>query len=543
MEAPLTVPSTDRTKKRNRQNNLRTGTVCYLKGTEAVSQEMRCSPNAATWQEYLAARPSTARIIDPLPSSPSRFSSKQRIIKNEGRKSLQPILHITAAVNLRDQPAEASKEKEFPSLNTGGEFQPSKRPAESGANRRIRPIFSMPLSFADFRPFGAPFVPNIVRCMVDVIEQNCYKSSWADLYRKLEEFTPPVEHALKKLLKLANDRKKLQTKLKSMMPTMVISIMRTFLNEFPTKPLHFSSADVKDLVREPLFDHFLRPNPNLQGIVQRASMPRSRTDLDTLAFLMIHILHALEYNPHGLDGKSLLCNVYGPLLISFANRPRLYESSATNALSEEAAILEVVVDVCDARFWNHMSMLKVARAFRYQTYRERQMNKDRKSAAITYHRERKESAGARQSGTEKVESLSSRFGQRSPLDEISSASEVTTFSMVPNGMVSLVDMFAVPIIDALVLSDVDETVKKAIAPRRTTTGKFSSVMEHPAPVGKNGVAARSTSDLLQELYMYRCGRVAGLQPSKYPRTRATSTRSVLTGSRLVPFFMVPLGQQ
>ncbi|VDP88625.1 unnamed protein product [Echinostoma caproni] len=231
----------------------------------------------------------------------------------------------------------------------------------------VNPIFSLSLSLADFRPLKAPFVPDLIRYLVNLIEFYCYKTDWRKMYDPLTEQQTEARNCLVQILEIGNNRaKELRRTLRTLNGPIRIAMLRIFLNAFSIKPLHFSTALVQELVQRPLYDHFLRPNPKLRNLVQRAAIPQSRTQLDTLAFLMSHMLHALDYNPDTVDGKMRLCNVYGPLLISFAERPQLCRLTQGNARSEEAALLDVILEVCDLHFWNHMSMLKISGAFAYK---------------------------------------------------------------------------------------------------------------------------------------------------------------------------------
>ncbi|OON15448.1 hypothetical protein X801_08749, partial [Opisthorchis viverrini] len=208
--------------------------------------------------------------------------------------------------------------------------------------------------------------------MVNTIEENCHRTNWNGLFKSSSSHHAKARSVLFSLIQLGHRTTAHREFLKTLHPQTVIVALRLFLNEFNPKPLHFSRFMLREFLQNPLLDHFLRPNPNLKGTVQRCSLTQSRTQLDTLSFLMIHLHHALEYSPDTMESKTKLCNLYGPLLISFSERPLLQQPGFYGAKTEEAAILNVILDVCDPDFWNHMTMLRVRGAFLLQTSREKQ---------------------------------------------------------------------------------------------------------------------------------------------------------------------------
>ncbi|KAF5394755.1 hypothetical protein PHET_10354 [Paragonimus heterotremus] len=329
-------------------------------------------------RDYYRLYPTSARLLDPLPPTPTLGTTRRTTINTEGKKSLQMILYVTSAVELHEPLSFDPSTVEW-SL----EDLLSKRYLEVERNRdSITPSEEFKLggprllgdsaSLTDFRPLKAPFVPELVLYLVNEIETRCHKTNWDKMFEPLRKYHCDARRLLKQLLKVDSDHKTIKDILDVSDNSVIIVTLRMFLNEFHNKPLHFSRSLLEELISRPLFDHFLRPNPELPGIIQKASLPTSRTHLDTLSFLMIHLLHALEYCPDPLFGKARLCNLYGPLLISFAERPRLHRPNFSGVHSEEAAILDAVLEVCNSHFWNHMTMLKIDKAFEHLTYSKRQ---------------------------------------------------------------------------------------------------------------------------------------------------------------------------
>ena len=85
--------------------------------------------------------------------------------------------------------------------------------------------------------------------------------------------------------------------------------------------------------------------------------------MDTLAFLMFHLQHALERGNPSIATKPTLAMLYGPLLVSFSERPLITDQDPTDYKTEEAAIMEVVLEVCNLQFWDNLSMLQMHLAF------------------------------------------------------------------------------------------------------------------------------------------------------------------------------------
>nr|CUU99644.1 hypothetical transcript [Hymenolepis microstoma] len=78
---------------------------------------------------------------------------------------------------------------------------------------------------------------------------------------------------------------------------------------------------------------------------------------------MFHLQHAWKGCVSNVASKTTLAKIYGPLLVSFSERPVITDQDPTNYKTEEAAILEVILEVCDLQFWDNLSMLKMHLAF------------------------------------------------------------------------------------------------------------------------------------------------------------------------------------
>ncbi|VDQ07242.1 unnamed protein product [Trichobilharzia regenti] len=270
-------------------------------------------------------------------------------------------------------------------------------------------IFPLPLDLTDYRPLNAPFVPDLIFCLVNLIEANCYKEGWKCMFQALNEHDCKAKEYVIKLIQIGNSKRKLKEVIQRLPTPVMIATLRAFLREFRIKPLHLPDRIVRDLVKQPLYDQFSRPNKQLRLIIRKSSLCSPRTQIDTLAFLMTHILHACEYARNQMQGKIILCNIYGPLLISFSHKPDFIRdyfnedcilSNSNNTINNyqrttslatkndfcdknsnivrstyhqcvESAVLQAILDVCDLYFWNYIGLFKIQSLFMHKTNQEK----------------------------------------------------------------------------------------------------------------------------------------------------------------------------
>ncbi|KAF6780317.1 hypothetical protein AHF37_00463 [Paragonimus kellicotti] len=219
------------------------------------------------------------------------------------------------------------------------------------------------LYLSDFRPLKAPFVPDIVLGLVISIEKKCKTSSWTPMFEHHKQLYPEAQKVALELIRHHRNEMALEKITQTLTHSMQIATLRAFLEAFTVKPLHFNKTQLKRVTKRPLYDQFLRPNPEIKDFVREIVIPQTRTVLDTLAFLMIHITHAWEMSNNLSAGRSLLAEIYGPLLISFTERPIIIDRDICRDKTEEAALMEIIMDVCDVQFWNHLGMLKILESF------------------------------------------------------------------------------------------------------------------------------------------------------------------------------------
>ncbi|TGZ71702.1 hypothetical protein CRM22_002505 [Opisthorchis felineus] len=464
--------------------------------TQSTTECVNLKPSHEVYPVSFRERyPVSFNLIDPLPLQPDRSQSKQRAIDNKGRKSLHTPLHVRAPAEvlglLPDFPKSTVRSnytllgrRHMAGLSQAGR-------CKGGMEQRIPHLYTTSLSFADFRPLQAPFIPELILNMVNTIEENCHRTDWNGLFEESPCRHAKARSALISLIQLGHRAAANREFLKTLHPQTVIVALRLFLNEFSPKPLHFSRFLLRELLQKPLLDHFLRPNPNLKSTVQRCSLTQSRTQLDTLSFLMIHLHHALEYSPDPVEGKKKLCNIYGPLLISFAERPLLQHPGFYAAKTEEAAILKVVLEVCDPDFWNHMTMLRVRGAFLFQTSREEQNYVVRKeidfSGVEKFTVKRILSIiPTSNAGNFETENKTKESDVKSNDSSKISASLIEKDLSIPSIFVSWGDT------DAF---------------KKTEDTECASLSEDPVFIMRRGLPVRKTSDLLREIHLCRGGRI------------------------------------
>ncbi|VDQ09599.1 unnamed protein product [Trichobilharzia regenti] len=234
-------------------------------------------------------------------------------------------------------------------------FHPSKR------------IFFTPLLITNFRPLLAPFVPVFIQILVNQTEAECYQTTWNLIFDDLSESYAEAKVALIKIIYYWQNENKLKHIIGKLGLDVKIMTLRLFLNELERKLLNFSRSSTMCMVQSPLLDLFLRPNKQIRCIVQHTALSQSCVQMDTLAFIMIHLLHAWECSSNPIEGKVSLGRIYGRLLISFSDKPELrgleHNNSAGGASEDpktiESILLELILELCDFHFWQQLTMLKI----------------------------------------------------------------------------------------------------------------------------------------------------------------------------------------
>ncbi|CDS43687.1 conserved hypothetical protein [Echinococcus multilocularis] len=375
------------------------------------SRRSRTSTSKCEVVEYITP---SKRLLDPLPSAPTAADSHQRIIGKIDRSALTMYLQILASSdyvlpNSDADPVSPEVNQKVPytkntKLRKLGDrislknrrqsiFLPEtlleedgklskeflfKQTLALGASDAVRDaLIKRELSLADFRPLKAPFVPYILKVLVNAIEKDCNRQGWDVIFNQSSSTQRELAelHACL-LIQNWNHHHHVKRQVGKIPLPLKITTLRVLLSGFKQKPLHFNKQVLKEVIKRPLFDLFLRPNPNIKSLVRHTALPCNRTTMDTLAFMMFHLQHAWEHGANPIATKGILAKLYGPLLVSFSERPAIIDQDPMDCKTEEAAILEVVLEMCNSQFWDNLSMLKMHLAFDSDLYGEEEKTKE-----------------------------------------------------------------------------------------------------------------------------------------------------------------------
>ncbi|CAH8573230.1 unnamed protein product [Heterobilharzia americana] len=184
-------------------------------------------------------------------------------------------------------------------------------------------------------------------------------------HTKLNESYDEAKIVLLKIIQHWQNEKQLKYFVNKLKLDVKIMTVRLFLNELDNKLLNFSHSATMNIVQSPLLDLFLRPNKRIRGIVQQITLSQSCVQMDTLSFIMIHLLHAWEYASNPIEGKVSLGRIYGNILISFSEKPELRGLEPGEFKTIESVLLEAILELCNFQFWQQLTMLKIRSVFEY----------------------------------------------------------------------------------------------------------------------------------------------------------------------------------
>ncbi|CAL8081834.1 unnamed protein product [Calicophoron daubneyi] len=324
---------------------------------------LRCEPKRPRKPKSpIPARDSfVALVLRPLPSKPTSDRPHQRCAK--------PFLRSEAAKHIVFLDASTMNEY-YTQKMYEDTLDAARKIAYEPTERKRKPvtghwkhIFAERLELIDFRPTVGPYVPQIIQVLVNAIEENATMSNIMPVFDNLHEYRRDAKRALVQLVEMRHQTDEMKKTAKNLSRPVIILTLRLFLNELGKKPLHFKKAHVSQMVKNPLLDYFLRPNVEVRKIAKSAILSSSRLHVDTLAFLMLHLHHIRQLTRSGPVEKIRLASIYGHLLISFWEKPKLCTIEFGMEKTIESALLEVMMDVCDVHFWNHITMLKIGAAF------------------------------------------------------------------------------------------------------------------------------------------------------------------------------------
>ncbi|VDM35309.1 unnamed protein product [Hydatigera taeniaeformis] len=396
--------------------------------------------------EVVEIVPPSKRLLDPLPTAPSAADPHQRIIGKIDRSALTMYLQILASSDYVLPTADADpispetiqkspRTKKIRRRQLGDKASSKNRRSSIilrsalleedeklskellfkqtlalGVSDVVRDaLIKHELSLADFRPLKAPFVPYILKVLVNAIEADCNRLGWDIIFNQsICTQNSLVELYACLLIQNWNHHHHVKRQVDALSLPLKIATLRFLLAGFKQKPLHFNKQVLKEVIKKPLFDLFLRPNPNIKTLVRHTALPCNRTTMDTLAFMMFHLQHAWEHGANPISTRGILAKLYGPLLVSFSERPSIIDQDPMDYKTEEAAILEVVLEVCNSQFWDNMSMLKLHLAFDSENWRRRSKadaNEENKKEEDEQEEEEKEEVEEDEKEEERIDSL------------------------------------------------------------------------------------------------------------------------------------------
>ncbi|TGZ48622.1 hypothetical protein CRM22_010968 [Opisthorchis felineus] len=210
------------------------------------------------------------------------------------------------------------------------------------------------INLTDMRPSAAPFVPQLVKVLINFIEKDCEPNSWQPILAHHGKLRRQADEHAAELVRNYSNTGRLETLVNSLDVNMRVATLRAFLGMLSVKPLHLTKTQVKLITRWPLYDQYLRPNKMIKTLVREVVIPQTRTTQDTLSYIMLHIMRV--WKSSAPTQRSRLTEIYGPLLISFTERPIIIDRELSLDKTPESALLEAIMNVCDSQFWNHFLM-------------------------------------------------------------------------------------------------------------------------------------------------------------------------------------------
>ncbi|KAG5455165.1 hypothetical protein CSKR_203838 [Clonorchis sinensis] len=297
------------------------------------------------------------QMLDKLPVPPTVSIPVQRCLEMQWKL---PIMQLQMRIMATSEIRESRKQNiinDLPHRITGHSL-PVVKNLCSIAEQNCHSLRSFSgINLTDMRPSGAPFVPQLVKVLITFIEKDCEPNSWQPVLAYHGKLRRQAEEHATKLISNYSNTGLLETLVNSLDVNMRVATLRAFLGMLSVKPLHLTKTQVKRITRWPLYDQYLRPNTMIKKFVLEVVIPQTRTTQDTLSYIMLHIIRVWKFSVP--TQRSRLIEIYGPLLISFTERPIIVDRELSLDKTPESALLEAIMNVCDSQFWNHFLMSKV----------------------------------------------------------------------------------------------------------------------------------------------------------------------------------------
>lgn len=245
--------------------------------------------------------------------------------------------------------------------------------------RRKKPIWLLNESnLLDQKTIECPFVPFILKTIVLNIEDYCAKEGNGDKWHEDLSFKKSDRQLALDLLKKSFDIKQKNNEIEELLDDYPIKIylcmLRIYLLNFPKRLFYISVEDLRQLCQHSLYDKIQRIKPHIKPFISHVVMRMTRTEMDTLSFMMIHVLHLFEHSKTPHITKTVICEFYGSLIIKLQAKPLVGSSTDLNTI--EATILQGFIDSADTFFWNRFGSNRLLGIFRCLTpFEEKRMAK------------------------------------------------------------------------------------------------------------------------------------------------------------------------
>lgn len=222
------------------------------------------------------------------------------------------------------------------------------------------PITTRPKKKIDLetlRPTISPYVPFFLKLLVLNIETDCHeKNNDDDIWFENYKLTNLDRQKAKELVEEpinnpSMNEVKLEHYMKWIPIRVQIAMMEEFLSLLSEKLFKITVPVYEKIQQKPLYDSMYRVNPHVKRSITELVMRLSRLQIETLAFIMIHILHLWEYSMCPQITKVSICDFFGPLIIGFQSRVLLPIDSVNR--TAEAAFLTAILDATNSRVWNN----------------------------------------------------------------------------------------------------------------------------------------------------------------------------------------------
>ncbi|CAL8081831.1 unnamed protein product [Calicophoron daubneyi] len=298
-------------------------------------------------------------LIDPLPEKPTEIDPGPRVLlRTRLPEHVEEIFYsvdVTRAIQIKATVYdEKGRNVNLTHLDESGKLK---------TRKALQPdrVFTRQMNLTHFKPKMSPFVPDLVILLVQSIEECCQSSRdlWRIVHQPLGDFHSRGARTLEKLVRVFREEERMKEIIEGISLETKIVTLRLFLNEIGPKLLVFRRSHIKQIAEKPLLDLFLNPNPHFKTVMKQVVLSSTCVQVDTLAFVMLHLMRARQIAENPVKARDELSSIYGKMLIEFSERPHLHVSEFRGEQTVEAALMEMMFEVCDQNFWTRMTVLRV----------------------------------------------------------------------------------------------------------------------------------------------------------------------------------------